>query len=137
MRVTIVKYEDVGTGEGERRYTVDRSGLLEALTDAHPCDNYACDIATMQGQGFIYSAARMLQGATECEGVDRVMHALIFNGEQVGTHTYDTPDWDDWKSYHDEHGVKCECGAFNYGNDTWRPSVCANCLAQLPAETDD
>lgn len=120
------------------RFPVTFDGLHDALSHDHTCTDSGCDIATARHHGFVVTAARLLQGATDCEATELVLSALAFNGEDIGTHTYDSPDWEGWEAYHKEHGVKCEsCNSYTYGDDAWRPTQCANCLESLPDPDDE
>ena len=140
MRITQVKVED---GEQGRGYPGGESidigsdyatDLAEAVEKEHPCCPFssaytACDISNALEQGFPFSAAHLLSGATETPLMERVVAAHLWNGtgsyNPYGTDT--APDWEAWSDWFDEHGVQCEaCNAYSFDSDH-----CGNCGKSL------
>jgi hypothetical protein len=114
--------------------TTDHAALLAAVEEDHPCDNSACDIAAMIGQGFGQIAAAMLCSATNEHAA---VSALLASGaDTLPADMYKCDDWPAWLEFHQTYGVKCEaCEAYNYGDESRTPYSCGNCGAQLPDPT--
>ena len=114
----------------------DHGALLKAVTEDHPCDDSACDIAAMIRLELGQVAAWMLCSATgEHDAVNRVLFTKL---DSIPVDLRDCDDWHEWKAFHDTHGVRCPaCESFNYGDEDTRPGRCGNCLASLPAPADD
>lgn len=107
--------------------------IARAVALEHPCRDDSCDIARALEEDCPYASAYLLSGATETPLLDAVLaaHGL------AGLAPDNCPDWDDWIAAHNAHGVRCDgCGSFTYGDDFYRPEVCGNCLAPLPAEEE-
>jgi hypothetical protein len=137
MRTTTLKGRlgPWGDNEGDTlALTGDVSRDLAAAVERdHPCSESSCDIAVSLEAGAPITAALLLLGATDTDYVERVV-ALY----DVSPDLYIAPDWGVWEEYHTEHGVECEaCGAYTYGDDSWSPEQCGNCLADLPAPEDE
>ncbi len=114
----------------------DHSGLLSAVTEDHPCLESSCDIAAMIDQGFGQIAAWMLCSATnEHHAVDLVVES---GADTMPDDFRECDDWPAWLEFHQSNGVECSsCEAFNYPVNGHTPYSCGNCLADLPASTDD
>lgn len=103
--------------------------LARALDIEHPCEDPSCDVAAAMAQGYVYTAADLLSGATETPVIGAVHHAHTFNRTAID----DAPDWANWLAYHDAHGRQCpDCGAWNYESD-----LCGNCGANIPTPSDE
>lgn len=122
------------------------TGLALAVESDHPnCTDTTCDISHANSERDVYggpfapiTAARLLQGATECPTVDAVLGALVFNGENVGMgDPMSAPDWSRWEAWHDAHKMPtCACGAINYVTDAnYPPERCGSCGAELDVPT--
>lgn len=107
-----------------------RQGLADAIERDHPdCSCGSCDISAALRAGFVYSAAHLLSGATECPNLDRFRAkcgALPMGGDGWPI------DWAEWVEWFRANSRKCsECGAFTF-TDEGEPDSCANCLKPLP-----
>jgi len=140
---------DVGIGDGsdptyarDVHISADFAGdLSDALDRDHTgrCDSNCCDICAAEEQGFTFSAASLLQGATECVNVERTIAAHEFNGTYpAGAMRGESgwpSDWEDWCAWHTANGRQCAaCGAYVYYADA---DTCGNCLARLPRSEDE
>jgi hypothetical protein len=100
--------------------------LATAVETDHGCtDLQGCDIARALHEGFTYTAAWLLIGATETPTVGAVL------ARYPDVKLYPLPsDFGEWGSWHDDHKVVCaECEHRNY--DAWG-GTCTNCAKPLP-----
>lgn len=128
--MTIVTAE-VGTTGSNGTVTIgtgpdaDKWAVMEAVALEHPCSDSSCDIATALDEGFPFTAAYLLLGATETPLLDAVLSALKLSL----TDSADVPDWNEWIEFHRANGRECvACGSFEYDADA---DTCGNCLALL------
>jgi hypothetical protein len=106
-----------------------------AVRAEHYCNDPVCDIAMAREWDCPFTAAYLLQSATETPLLDNVM-------AYVGRAYFEPKprDWDDWVSVHKRYGRQCDsCGSYTYGDDYWQPSECGDCLVPFPnsANEDD
>lgn len=107
-----------------------RERWADAIYEAHPCDDYSCDIAVARRNGYLEYASWILRGATETPTLDAFESA---NGIVV---TFDMA-LSEWRPFHREYGRKCtKCETYNYA-DEGEPTVCGDCLAPLPDSDDE
>ena len=90
---------------------------LAAVEEAHPCNDYHCEIRAALNAGYGHVAAWLLYGATD-EGTIRV--------EPMD---FDSDEWQDWLDHVRTYGRRCrDCGAINYADDdVWEPQTCGDC----------
>lgn len=117
--------------------TLDLSGdagvdVAAAVALEHACTDAACDIrCALEDAETPFSAAYLLVGATETPLLDAVLAHYGVDGREMPR------DWDAWVAHHSRYGVKCDaCGAYTYGDDTYTPEECGNCLAKIPTRED-
>ena len=93
------------------------------------CDDYAgCDIARSLRDGYPYTAAHRMVGATECPTLDAVIEAW-------GIDLYAANGWptdhDAWCEHIHAFSFRCDaCNGITYADeDNDRPERCASCHA--------
>lgn len=96
----------------------------------HYCEESHCDISTAAREGFPYSAAYLLSGATETPLLDQVCQFYGFDASEYP----DEQDWNLWNDWHTANSRECpSCGSYNYSNHSGTlPDQCSNCLATFP-----
>lgn len=111
-----------------------RDCLTDALRHDHQCADRSCDIAVALEEGFPGIAYHLLCSATDDAAAFRVVNAATWQlGDdvitaEVGTHLYDCPEWDAWKTCHDAHARQCgDCNAITYAARHWEPETCGHC----------
>ena len=113
--------------------------IATAIGHEHYCtDDDTCDIARSLEDGYPFWSAQLLQGATECPLLDAVISFYCSQGLDFGAMA--DADRDGWLASDTwiEHAHECQsCGSYTFGSDTWEPSECGNCGADLPRLTDD
>lgn len=122
---------DITVVNDTQALTVAEHRILAALDLDHPCHNMAgCDIARAAREGYVYTAAWLLSGATETPHLDACLAEL---GDDVAGRLHPWPeDFDGWKEFHESYGVKClACEHYMYGDDYGAPHVCGNCGASM------
>ena len=100
---------------------------LAEVEEAHPCEDYHCDIRAALDNGFGRVAAFLLYGALD-------------EAYAVPTMDFDSDEWQDWLDYVRTYGHRChECGTINYGDNVWEPQTCGNCGSDnlVRLETED
>jgi hypothetical protein len=116
--------------------TDGNAALLAAIEEDHPCANTSCDIAAAAGQGYGYTAARLLMSAT---GEHAALTHLLGQRNPLVTVPLlmtDCPDWADWAAFHHLHKITCEeCEAINYGDVGTVPYWCGNCMKPIRRES--
>jgi hypothetical protein len=100
--------------------------LVTAVETDHGCADLAgCDIARSLHEGFVFTAAWLLIGATETPTIG----AVLARYPDVKLHPFPS-DFEEWKAWHDEHKVVCpHCEHIMY--DAGGP--CSNCGKPMPA----
>ena len=68
--------------------------ITEAVYEDHPCDSGSCDIAIALFEGFVFSAADLLMGATTSPSVDRVRAVDVHAFEEAVAEEF--PAWEEW-----------------------------------------
>jgi hypothetical protein len=125
---------EIGTSGTMERFTLTSHAgddIARAVELEHPCTDTACDIRAALDNGYPYSAAYLLAGATETPLLDAVCHAHGFNPSA----TYDEiPDWLEWETWFRANSLECGCGSFSF-RDEWSgyPSHCGNCGNEFPS----
>jgi hypothetical protein len=88
---------------------------LAAVKEAHPCEDYHCDIRAALDAGYGRIAAFLLYGETEVQFAEPTMD-------------FDSDEWQEWVEHVRTYGHECPaCGTINYGDDAWEPQTCGNC----------
>jgi hypothetical protein len=102
--------------------------IATAVELEHPCNDNHCDIRMAVENGFPYSAAYLLGGATECPLLEAVCGHYEFN--LYGT--FDAiPDWDSWVEFFRSNTKECPaCGSY-CELDAYS---CDNCLHEFGSE---
>lgn len=91
---------------------------LAAVEEAHPCEDYHCDIRAAAKAGFGRVAAFLLYGATEVQFAEPTMD-------------FDSDEWRKWEKYVHTYGREClDCEAINFATDVWEPQTCGNCSSE-------
>lgn len=107
------------------------SAMSRAVNLDHPCTDLAgCDIARARAEGFTWVAAYLLMGATETPHISMLMAVFPAGTFPVG---HNPQGWDEWGEFHERYGVPCTaCNGYTYGDDSWTPDTCSDCLQPLP-----
>lgn len=100
-----------------------RAALNDALWSDHPStDLHGDDIAMARAQGYVYSAAHLLMGATETPNVDRVVAA--YGGLPRARDGWPI-DFDAWVAWFRANTWNCDgCNGYTHTDSL----VCGNCL---------
>lgn len=118
-------------GSGARAHGI-AADIAEAVHRDHACEDHGCDVREAAENGYPYSAAALLVGATETDYTERVMRLY-----RVSANPFVAPDWDAWATHHATWGRRCAaCGSYTYAAEDWEPTQCANCLATLDERCD-
>jgi hypothetical protein len=128
---------EIGTSRVMERFEIGWSAgtdLARAVDLEHHCDDSACDIHAALSADCPYTAAALLEGATETPLLDAVAaYWGVFLDDLMGQ-----PDWGEWLAHHADFGHECSsCGSFTYGDEWWTPGECGCCGAALPADDND
>lgn len=103
--------------------------FARAVEHHHPCDDQSCDIARALEDGYALWAAHLLLGATECPLVDAVSSYYYGGGFNLDAEAErERVEWLKSSTW-TEHAYECGCGAINFGDDSYTPEQCSNCLS--------
>jgi hypothetical protein len=124
-----VRAEVGTTGQFEEVELTEDAGhdIARAVELEHSCEDSHCDIRAALEAGYPFSAAHLLEGATETPLLDAVAAAH-------GIDLTETPqDWNEWHAYFTENARPCQsCGSFVFDSDT-----CDNCGGSIAPRPDN